>query len=85
MCIFTIECPLLMKLVLWKEKPIANNKNIRLNNVNPNGENVVANNLKGANFCCFWKNVKIELKNNHHMLFFLWDIIIIGNINSSFC
>jgi hypothetical protein len=36
-----------------KENYIAKNTNIRLNNVNPNGENVVANNLNHANFSFF--------------------------------
>jgi hypothetical protein len=52
-----------------------NNTNIRLNNVNPNGENVVANNLNHANLF-FLRNDKIDFKNNHHMLFFLRDVII---------
>ena len=42
--------------------------NIRLNNVNPNGENIVANNLNHAN-CQFLKIFKIEFKYNHHMIF----------------
>jgi hypothetical protein len=43
---------------------------IRLNNVNFNGDNVVANYLNHTNLFIFLKNVKIEFKKNHHMLFF---------------
>jgi hypothetical protein len=45
-----------------------------LNNVNPNGKNVVANNLSHINFFFFLKKVKIDFKNNHHLLFFPRDI-----------
>jgi hypothetical protein len=45
-----------------------------LNNVNPNGENVVANNINHANFF-FLENVKIDFRNKHHMLFFPMDVI----------
>jgi hypothetical protein len=48
---------------------------MRLNNVNPNGDNVVANNLNHANFF-FLKNVEIDFKNKHHMLFIARDVII---------
>jgi hypothetical protein len=52
-----------------------NNTNIRLNNINSNGENVVANNLNYTK-CFLFLNVKIEFKNNHHMLFFPRNVII---------
>jgi hypothetical protein len=50
-----------------------------LNNVNFNGENVVANNLSHSNFF-FLKTIKIEFKNNHHMFFLLRDVIIVRKI-----
>jgi hypothetical protein len=45
-----------------------------LNYVNPNGENVVANNLNHANFF-FGNDVKIDFKNKHHLFFILRDVI----------
>jgi hypothetical protein len=62
--------------VCYKRKNwIDNNTNIRLSNVNSNGKNVVANNPNHVNFF-FLKKYKIEVKNNHHMIFFLKDAII---------
>jgi hypothetical protein len=49
---------------------------MKLKNVNPNGENVVASNLINMDFFFPWKIVKIELKNEDHMLFFLKDAMI---------
>jgi hypothetical protein len=46
---------------------------IPLNNVNPNGENIITKNLNHANFL-FLKNINIDLKNKHHMLFFPKDV-----------
>jgi hypothetical protein len=37
--------------------------------------NVVANKLNHIDFF-FWKHIKLGFKNNHHMLFFLRDVII---------
>jgi hypothetical protein len=48
---------------------------MELKNINPNGDDVVASNLNNMEFF-FWKIVKIELKNKHHMLFFLQDVVI---------
>jgi hypothetical protein len=47
---------------------------MELKNVNPNGNNSIASNLNYINF--FLKIAKIELKNKHHMLFFLEDVVI---------
>jgi hypothetical protein len=47
-----------------------------LNNVNPNGENIVTNNLNHTSFL-FLKNIKIDFKNKHHMLLFPKDVIIV--------
>jgi hypothetical protein len=44
-------------------------------NVNSNDENVVAKNLNHAILFFILKNVKIDLKNKHHMLFFPKDVI----------
>jgi hypothetical protein len=49
---------------------------MKLNNIKSNSENVVANNLNYANFYIL-KNIKIKLKNNHHMLFFPKDVITV--------
>jgi hypothetical protein len=43
---------------------------MELENVNPNGNNVVASNLININFSIF-EIVKIEFKNKNHTLFFL--------------
>jgi hypothetical protein len=43
---------------------------MELENVNPNGNNVVASNLINTNLF-FLQIVKIEFKTKHHMLFFL--------------
>jgi hypothetical protein len=40
----------------------------------PMVQNVVANNLNHSNFF-FLKNVKIDFKNKHHMLFFPKNVI----------
>jgi hypothetical protein len=48
---------------------------MELKNVNPNGDNVVAYNLINV-YVFFWKIVKIELKNKHHVLFFLKNVMI---------
>jgi hypothetical protein len=48
---------------------------MELKNVNPNGNNVVASNVNNINFF-FLKNVKIEIKKKHDMLYFLQDIKI---------
>jgi hypothetical protein len=53
-----------------KENYIAKNTNIRLNNVNPNGENVVANNLNHANFSFFWNMSKLTSKTSVICYFF---------------
>jgi hypothetical protein len=39
-----------------------------LNNVNPNGNKVVANNLSNVKKNCFLKIMKIEFRNKHHIL-----------------
>jgi hypothetical protein len=44
---------------------------MELKNVNPNSDNVVARNLINVNFFSFFKIVKIELKNDDQVLFFL--------------
>jgi hypothetical protein len=48
---------------------------MELKNVNPNGGIVVASNMINFNFF-FLKIVKIELKNEDHILFFLNDTMI---------
>jgi hypothetical protein len=49
---------------------------MELKNVNPNGDNVVVSNLINVNFFFFLTIVKIEFKNEDHMLFFLKDTMI---------
>jgi hypothetical protein len=54
--------------VMKRKHEIPKNAKMELENVNPNGDNVVVNNLNNIKFS-FWKIVKIEFKHKHHMLF----------------
>ena len=55
-----------------------------MKNINSNGKNIVANNLNHISFI-FLKNMKIKLKNNHHVLFFLKDVIIATKQDFLYC
>ena len=57
-CFYFLRRFLSKKRYAMKGNKIANNTNIRLNNVNSNGQNVVANNLNHTNFF-FWKMSKL--------------------------
>jgi hypothetical protein len=48
---------------------------MELENVNPNGDHVVASNLNNIKIS-FWKIVIVEFKNKHNMLSFLQDVVI---------
>ena len=49
---------------------IANNANMELEIVTPNGRNVVVSIPNNLNYFLFFLIVKMELKNKHDMLFF---------------
>jgi hypothetical protein len=52
---------------------------MELKNVNSNGDNVVASNLNNVNLF-LWKIEKIDFKKEHHVFFFLQDVVIVEKI-----
>jgi hypothetical protein len=56
---------------------------MQLKNVNPNSGNIVVNNPINIKFY-FLEIVRIELKNEHHMLYSQENIIIAQKNNSSY-
>jgi hypothetical protein len=54
---------------------------MELENVNPNDDNVVTNNLSNVNFY-FWKTMEVEFKSEHYVLFFKQGVVISPKLNS---